>query len=88
MSAFKKSDVKSDLSRRSPTGIHLHQSASHPDATGFSVEETGYAHARAGHAAQDLLARPGSGVGILTSAPIDSGMEPVLVPSPLKSAQV
>jgi hypothetical protein len=84
---IKKSDVKSHLSPRRYTGIHLHQAASQPDATGFSGEDSGKLDSQAGFAAQKSSEQLTSSALNTPSAAIESGLKPVLVPTVSKSAQ-
>jgi hypothetical protein len=56
VSLIKKSDVKNHLSPRHRTEIHLCPPESQPDATGFSVEESGAVQTDASDSAKDLVA--------------------------------
>ena len=84
---IKKSDVKSHLSPRRHTGIHLHQPASQPDATGFSGEDSGKLDSQAGLGIQKSSEQPASSALNTSSAAIESDLKPVLVPTVPKSAQ-
>jgi hypothetical protein len=84
---IKKSDVKDHLSPRRYTGIHLHQPASQPDATGFSGEDSGMLDSQAGLAVQKSSEQPASSLLNAPAAAIESDLKPVLVPTVSKSAQ-
>jgi hypothetical protein len=87
VSLTKKSDVKNHLSRRHPTGIHIYQPASQPDATGFSGEESAHTDSQTGHVDQGSTSKPGlRSQGTPTTA-TDSGLKPTLVPKVSKSAR-
>lgn len=87
MSAFKKSDVKNHLSRRRPSGIHLYQPVSQPDATGFSGDESRHTDSSATPAVQTPAEQPASGELNYPSTLTEPALKPVLVPAAPKSAQ-
>lgn len=77
MPLIKKIDVKNYFASRNRHGIHLHRSASQPDATGFSGEPSARATLDAGNVVDKAVNQP--------SAP---GLEIVPATAALKSGQV
>lgn len=87
MSFTNKSDFKNHLSPRKYGGIHLYQSVSQPDATGFSEETSESTTTEPGHLFENSPERPLSSERETSAAGIESASGKLTAPVTSKSPQ-